>query len=339
MGAIWFRHTELISAVSEIVGYKSGLALTRDELKDHAPDCSRELWERDSNEQGVRIRSEDFEDLVLNILYRLGAVASPERPLPALAVLNEFGHDDESATLLNTIVAEWDEYFDREAPRLDATSQKLDPTPFLARVHEEYGDLAVRMANCLIREIQNALECHPWSAFQRTEWQDQAELRELFRSESLETMHGTFIDQRFVDYLAQNFDSIDQINWRKFEGLAAEFFSRQGFHVEPGPGRNDNGIDIRVWPTNEDTEGPPALLVQCKRTKTAVGKVVVKALWADVIHEDATSGLIVTSSRLAPGAEKLCVARSYPIEQADRSALREWVAQMRTPNTGLFLAE
>ena len=76
---------------------------------------------------------------------------------------------------------------------------------------------------------------------------------------------------------------------------------------------------------------PPALLVQCKRQKAKVSKVIVKALWADVLHENATSGLIVTTSVLSPGARKVSTARNYPVDEADRETLRQWVHQMRTP--------
>ena len=52
-----------------------------------------------------------------------------------------------------------------------------------------------------------------------------------------------------------------------------------------------------------------AFWCQCKRQKEKVGKVVVKALWADVQHEKASPGLIVTTSRLSPGAKEVCAAR------------------------------
>jgi len=54
------------------------------------------------------------------------------------------------------------------------------------------------------------------------EWEDEKQLRDLFESEEIQTPHDEFSDQRFIDCLEQNFDKIDQINWRQFEGLAAE---------------------------------------------------------------------------------------------------------------------
>jgi restriction system protein len=164
-------------------------------------------------------------------------------------------------------------------------------------------------------------------------------LRGLFESASLETQYGSFFDQRYIDYLARNFDTIDRIHWRKFEGLTAEYFTKLGWRVEIGPGHGDEGVDIRVWPPDAAEDIPPAILIQCKRQKDTIEKVVVKALYADVLHEKAESGLIVTTSRLARGAEKTCGARMYPVRQADRKQLRRWVERLRTSGTGVFLSE
>ena len=157
----------------------------------------------------------------------------------------------------------------------------------------------------------------------------------LFESASLVTPHGKYLDQRFIDFLAENFESIDDMHWRKFEGLSAEFFEREGARVEVGPGSNDDGVDLRVWWPDDDQEKPAAVLVQCKREKSAVDKVTLKALYADVLHERASSGLIVTTQRLSPGAETTRTARSYPIDAADRATLRIWIDKMRKNRTDI----
>jgi restriction system protein len=191
----------------------------------------------------------------------------------------------------------------------------------------------------LIELIELSERASPWKWYddRKIAWKDTLDLKELFSSESIDATHGTFFDQRFIDYLSANFDRIDNINWRKFEGLAAEFFVRSGYTVDVGPGRNDGGIDIRAWNLGSTPTDPSLILIQCKRQKDKVGKTVVKALWADVVDENATSGLVVTSSTLAPGADAVRRARSYPIEVADRSTLKDWLFQLKTPGTGIFL--
>ncbi|MBE1443842.1 restriction endonuclease [Paenibacillus sp. OAS669] len=78
-------------------------------------------------------------------------------------------------------------------------------------------------------------------------------------------------NQRYIDYLRANFNKIGNIHWRKFEGLTAEFFERQGYFVEIGPGRADGGVDVRVWTHDTNLAGPPTILIQCKRQKDLAG--------------------------------------------------------------------
>ena len=67
--------------------------------------------------------------------------------------------------------------------------------------------------------------------------------------------------------------------------------------------------------------------------------MVLKALYADVLHEHAESGLIVTTTRLSPGATTVCTARAYPIEQVDRGGLYKWLTLMKSPGTGVFMGQ
>lgn len=210
---------------------------------------------------------------------------------------------------------------------------------FAEEARRKHGLVGMGMAIDLIRELDATRVQSPWSIARRCEWKDTQALSDLFDSEDLLTFYGQFFDQRFIDYLAKNFGEIDKINWRKFEGLTAEFFHRIGFSVELGPGRNDNGVDIRIWPEEGRSGLPPTALIQCKRTKGKIDKAVVKALWADVHHEKAEAGVIVTTSVLSPGAAKTCAARDYPINEANRETVKSWIEAMRTPGSGIFLGE
>jgi restriction system protein len=121
--------------------------------------------------------------------------------------------------------------------------------------------------------------------------------------------------------------------------LTAEYFDREGYTVDIGKGRNDGGIDIRVWKNKLDSEDPPLILIQCKRykEKNTIDRTVVKALWADLQHENAESGLIVTTSSISSGAAKDCIARGYNIKQADKKVISTWLDSMRSSNNGIFM--
>ena len=65
---------------------------------------------------------------------------------------------------------------------------------------------------------------------------------------------------------------------------------------------------------------------------------MIKALWADVVHENASRGVLATTSRVAVGAKKTVTARRYPIEIVEREAVQSWLGELRSPGTGLWLA-
>jgi len=339
MGAIWFRGAEFVASLSEMIGFKTGLALSEERLHAILDDIDASLWPP-SDDLEMRIRSESFEEVFVGVLHRLGA--GPPRPMVSPIWEVERRNEDDPARLVvvQALGPQLQEFL-TDALSMEQPPSGIDPSSFLAAAENSHGPIGREIGLELLEAINAYLFQSPFSRIRRVEWSDIRDLDELFRSEHLESRHGAYFDQRFVDFLDANFDDIDQINWRQFEGLAAEFFDRSGLRVALGPGRNDEGVDIRLWPSEGDTDdpGPAVTLVQCKRERRRIGKTIVKALWADVVQEDAKSGLIVTSSSFSPGARATRTARGYPIEEADRESLRKWIRSMRTPGSGFFLGE
>jgi len=116
-----------------------------------------------------------------------------------------------------------------------------------------------------------------------------------------------------------------------------------------GPGTKDGGVDVRVW-ANERKEGPPLLLIQCKRHSKgdAVAVQWIKALWADVTAEGAKAGLIATTSSVSKDGKKLCAARMYPLSFAENKQIVEWTRGMwryswtgkkSSPHVGQYLLQ
>ena len=201
----------------------------------------------------------------------------------------------------------------------------------------KHGTLGLMISLEIMENMITYQETSPWSTVRRVNWVNTIDLKNLFTSESLDTFYGSFLDQRYIDFLSNHLDDVGSINWRKFEGLTCEYFKRQGYHVQIGSGRNDGGIDARIWKSQEDKENPPMIIVQCKRQQSKIEKVVVKALWADVLYEKAESGLLVTCSEVSKGAKADCSARGYNIQFAERETLSRWLEGMRTPYKGLTL--
>lgn len=358
--AILLRRIEMVAWAGEVVGYKSGLALTEDELRGFVPEEHIEMWSGDGGAT-LRVRSEVLEDLIDALLHGVGAVRTRGVVVPGIRLFHKYKSDPKEAGIyydVSDLFAEWigidlkGEHVRPPGPRRMMTRfmaisgaargdhvAQCDARDFVGRARVLHGPHGEKIAHEFLEELDSFRVRLPWDGCRHVEWSDTLELQALFESESLQASHGSFVDQRFIDYLAENFDDVDRMNWRKFEGLTGEYFERAGYHVDMGPGRNDNGVDVRVWPRDGDTTSPPAVLIQCKRQREKVEKVVVKALYADILDEGAKSGLIVTSRALAPGAKNVCTARGYPIREVDRRQLQRWIAAMRTPGTGVFLGE
>lgn len=337
MGAIHLSTTEFFDELSEVLGYKCGLVLDESDLRRLLADDEMyaEYAELKENE-GLRIRSEVFAAIFEYLLYRLGRLDEINAD-PMGEMFRRYRKVKKKREQAFAISEKFNAWVEEEIERVKRENERsINPTPFIIRMGKQYGASGLKMAMAAVESFSLLLFKSPWGVPTHY-YENMIELKALFESEGLDPLYGKFIDQRYIDYIHRNFDSIDKMNWRKFEGLTGEFFDRAGYHVELGTGRNDDGVDVRVWPTGKGVSDPPALIIQCKRQKASVEKVVVKSLYADVLSEKARSGLIVTTARLSPGARKVCVARGYPIGEADRPTLKEWVLNLRRPGHGSFV--
>lgn len=97
------------------------------------------------------------------------------------------------------------------------------------------------------------------------DWDGIRPLDSLFQTEILPKSAEKYFDQEFINYLYENNVDLEKINWRNFERLIAEFFNSNNYFIKLGPGKNDGGVDVRVWSDKKSSEGPPLILIQCKR--------------------------------------------------------------------------
>jgi len=338
--AINFSVADFYESLIDLIGYKSGVVVDQSDIIHLLKEDDQLVEFADLPPGGcIRIRPESYESVIEYLLYRMGRLENRWNMLPGIDLYHKYKNNPRMITLVHDIGAAFTSFLEDAVE--DRTSKKVDPTPFVLAMAKKHGREGARMALHYVEGMIAYQVRSPWGrmigGMTASEYDNLIELKSLFESEGLDPQFGKFIDQRYIDFLHRNFHRIDEINWRKFEGLTAEFFDREGFYIELGPGRNDDGVDARIWPKEPNVEEPPTIVVQCKRQKTAIEKVVVKALYADVLSEKATSGLIVTTSKLSVGAKKVLRARHYPIEEADRSTLRIWIENMRTPGAGSFL--
>ncbi|WP_236805726.1 restriction endonuclease [Aliivibrio fischeri] len=171
----------------------------------------------------------------------------------------------------------------------------VDPMPMLAEAMKKYGKTGANDLIELIKMYDTHFQNSPHTSGRWEEWKDIVDLNDLFKEHKPVVSHGTFLDQRFINYLSNNLAKLGEIHWRKFEELISECFSQSGYKVELGAGTNDDGVDVRVW--NDSAQTHPEFIIQCKRyNKSKIDKVTIKGLYADVLEAKATTGLLVTTS-------------------------------------------
>jgi restriction system protein len=337
MGGMWFEPETLGDCLSETAGYKSGLALSIEAMCDHLSDSGYADLLLTSETETVRIRAEDYDGLFYKLLHQIGYTEEEfDGDTAGIGLFHKYrGTELEEfhEGVMEIFIKTWPIVMQEAESRGD---KKLNPELFMTTAMEKYGQVGLDMACEKIELMIKALNLSPHSGQRYTEWNNIESLESLFKGGAGKPEVGEFIDQRFINYLYANHDKLQDIHWRKFEEITAEYFQRDGYNVELGPGANDDGVDVRVWKSEQDKDKePPHIIIQCKRQKRKIEKVVIKGLYADMRFYEANFGLIVTSSELSPGAKHTINARGYPIEEIDNTELRTWLETLQTPGTGI----
>jgi len=337
MGSIIFAPGVLADQLHEAVGHKAGLATSLPHLQDFLAGTPHVDVLYHSEDGYVRLRAEDYEDMHYTVLHRVGH--TPVKAAGFFDVLD-----------MNRKLAErfGDAFLERLHAIYHAENQKIlagrapgdnspiDPTPLFTAARAALGLNGEVAMNELLLAMNAVLALSPHSPHRFQEWKNVIPLDELFKRTKGQVAHGTYFDQRLIDFLSVNQEQLGKMHWRKFEELTAEHFHRQGYGVQLGPGQNDDGVDLRLLtPDAGDVSKRHLQIVQCKRTAGNVDKLVIKGLSADVQHEGAELGVLVTTADLTPGAQATITQRGYPIEAVNGDKVGEWIAAMRTPGTGI----
>jgi hypothetical protein len=132
------------------------------------------------------------------------------------------------------------------------------------------------------------------------------------------------INRELIEYFSQHPDRLHDLEPRQFEELLEAVFLNQGYRTELGPGRDDRGVDLRLF--RKDSIGEIVTLVQAKRYRhdLPIRLEAVQALSAAVDTERAHRGLFVTTSYFLPGAETWAKTMCRRIDLADAKDVARW---------------
>lgn len=334
MGAIWFDKHDFADHLHEIVGYKSGVAASIEHMCDLLSGTGFDDKIVSSEERGIRIRSEDYDTLYYTLLHKIGVT---DRPLDGIFEIFKISREMErrnGADFARSIQDIYRRHIEIETKKaLQEGRKSLDPEGMIREAVQVHGKAGLDAIIMLIQGYDDLMKHSPHTAMKFHQYTEIVNLADLFEQYNPVAEKGVFLDQRFIDFLSNNLQKLGEIHWRKFEELTAECFQRFGYIVDLGPGSNDDGVDLRVW--NNEKEGAPEFIIQCKRVKSKIDKVTIKGLYADVLHEGCKLGVLVTSSEFSVGARSTIEARSYPIKEVNKDSLAKWLKELRTPGSGI----
>lgn len=133
------------------------------------------------------------------------------------------------------------------------------------------------------------------------------------------------------EHFAKYPEDLQRIEWRQFEELLDAIFKNQGYYTELGKGRDDGGVDLRLYQNRAIPE--IVTLAQAKRYKTPIKLDAVAALVGIAVEQRAPGAIFATTSYFQPKVRKY--ARSVEqrvdlptVELADAGRLAQWCADI-----------
>jgi len=322
MGKIRGRQSYFLDVVSEEVGCSCGVLLSDANISRIADRYQIDgLQDLGRVEEETIFRPEELESAILDLRVAIGNLPDSKMGqfilMDACRAISEAGGDPIKINEAYHKVAESGKYKSLTADAIEEIAQASGQRErHVLQFARAWDDMRRRQVSFYYQRVR------------QKPWDGAVQLDRLFEGEHIPNDPGVYLDQRYIDYLAKNGEDLVKMHWRNFERLTSEFFQRQGYEVDLGPGTKDGGVDVRVWTDKEGKAGPPLLLVQCKRTKDVVGVETVKAFWTDVAFEKAEQGLIATTAAVSGGGKKICEVRQWPMNFAEGEQVKAWARSM-----------
>lgn len=124
-------------------------------------------------------------------------------------------------------------------------------------------------------------------------------------------------------------ERLQRLEWREFEVLLFRLFQNQGFEAVLGPGRGDEGVDLRL--VQRSPLGDVLTFVQAKRYRAdrPVKLPEVQALYGAAQLDWADKALFVTTSDYAPAPQKWAARTGGFMQLAAADEVVKWCAGAR----------
>lgn len=135
--------------------------------------------------------------------------------------------------------------------------------------------------------------------------------------------------ESLIHELKKRPDSLLSLPSRKFEEVIAELLGDMGWEVQLTKATRDGGKDILAY--RETEIGPLLCLVEAKRHRPdrPVGVELVRTLLGTLFDHQATSAMLVTTSRFSPDAKALQARHKYRLSLKEYADVVDWVGRYR----------
>jgi len=123
---------------------------------------------------------------------------------------------------------------------------------------------------------------------------------------------------------------LDGLHWREFEELIADLLESDGYQVQLGPGTKDGGKDIIAM---KELEGHGWFMSVWQAKKLRPGKKVELSVIRELADtrqkQNASKGIIVTSTYLTRGALDRVTEDRFLLGKVDRDDLLQWIQRIK----------
>ena len=173
MGAIWFDPGILVDSASETVGYKAGLALSLETICDLLAGTGYADLLKASEEEIVRLRSEEYGEIFYRLLYKVGYTDEEyDGDDLGIRIFHKY-RGTASERIYYRVLEISIEYFPKLVEVAMSTGPKvIDPSPFLEACRNELGDVGQRIALEQIAALDRGMRLSPYSRVRYTEWRN-----------------------------------------------------------------------------------------------------------------------------------------------------------------------
>ncbi len=125
---------------------------------------------------------------------------------------------------------------------------------------------------------------------------------------------------------------MNELSPRKFEELVAYLMEKHGYEVELTQQSRDGGIDI--FALKRDSFGSFLTIVDCKKYSVSnpIGVGLVRTMYGTLNVENASHGIIATTSRFTKDVRDLAGEYKYQLSLKDHADIIKWIESTKSNN-------